>query len=131
MTQLDVPVSFGNVSIGENTAGISVKIDRKSLNPVAADELLCGRRVEAKIAAGTTEADPDQPLLFDDLDYQLAASFEVKGYSVRPKYIRATLNVILADIDVEVLGHFAKRQGRLVVFEVGELEEPVAEPAAA
>jgi len=35
---LDIPVQFGGVSIGDQTARLGVSIDRKSLNLNAADE---------------------------------------------------------------------------------------------
>lgn len=117
------PVSFGNVSIGDNTAGIPVRIDRSRLNPVAADDLLCGHRLNARLAVGDRDDDPDQQVMFDDMDYHLSASFEVKGYSVKPKYIKATFNVCLNDIAIEDLGHFAKRSGQLAVDGVEPLPD--------
>ena len=122
---LDVPVSFGRVSIGEGSVSIPVKIDREHLNPEAADGLLCGCRAKGEIAAGqegTTE-DPDQQTTFEIMKHRQTGMFEIKGYSVGPKAISATLNLLLKDVKVTEIVEFAKRSGRLRIESVAPLEE--------
>ncbi len=122
---LDVPVSFGNVSIGDGSVSISVKIDRERLNPEAADGLLCGCRAKGEIAAGeeAASAGPDQQQTFEAMTHRKTGIFEIKGYSVRPKAISATLNLLLKDVVIQELGHFAKHDGRLRIESVAPLEE--------
>lgn len=120
---LNVPVAFGNVSIGDGSASVKVTVDRENLNPDAADDLFCGRRLQGKIAVGQPNEDPTQKRMFEDLDYRIEATFEAKGYSVRPKGIGATLNVLLKEVDVETLSHFAKHDGRMIVLNAEPLGE--------
>jgi len=117
------PVEFGNVSIGDGTVGLSIKIDRTHLDPQQADDLLCGRRLQSRLAVGKPGDDVDQTYLFDDAEHKLTASFDVKGFAVKPKHIRATFCGALADLEIEELGHFAKRAGRLLIDAVSELED--------
>lgn len=124
---LDVPVTFGRVSIGAASASITVKIDRTVFGPDQADELLCGRRLAAKLATGGVINSPGQQVLFDDMENKLGASFEVKGFSVKPKYIRFTLNGLLEDLDLDSLGYFAARQGVFVITGVEDLDATTAD----
>lgn len=123
MQALDVPVSFGNVSIGDGSVSIPIKIDREHLNPETADGLLCGCRAKAEIRAGGQATDPEQQVMFEDMDHQQAGIFEIKGYSVKKKAISATLNILLSDVEIKQLGYFAKHDGRLRIESVAPLEE--------
>ncbi len=125
---VDVPVRFGNVSIGDGSASVSVSIDRDDMNPAAADNLLCARRLTAVIAVGGDSDDADQQLLFDDMRHKIETVFEVKGYSVKAKEVRATFNMLLKDVKITILGKFAKHRGRLVVFQAALIEDNVDEP---
>lgn len=118
---LDVPVAFGSVTIGDGSVSIAIMIDRENLTPEAADGLLCGCRVKGEIRAGAP-SEPDQQVMFDDLEFKQAGMFEIKGYSVRPKSIRSTLNMLLNDVDVKELEHFAKHSGRFRIEAAAPLE---------
>ncbi len=122
---LDVPVSFGRVSIGEGSVSIPIKIDREHLNPEAADGLLCGCRVKGEIAAGqeAATAAPDRQNTFEIMKHRQTGMFEIKGYSVAPKAISATLNVLLKDVKITEIVEFAKHDGRLRIESVAPLEE--------
>ncbi len=120
---LSVPVKFGSVSIDDGSASVPVTIDRGNLAPAKADDLFCGRRLKGKIAVGCANEDPEQTHMFDDMDYRVEAVFEVKGYGVKPKEIKATLNVLLKEVKVETLSHFAKHDGLMIVLESALLGE--------
>ena len=122
---LDVPVNFGDVSIGDGTARIGVRIDRSLLNIDAADELLCGRRLSGRLlvlppgdASNQTYIDP---VVGGDLKHELESTFDVKRFSASPKNITAGLTFSLQEVEVSELSHFAKRGGRLVVAGIEEI----------
>jgi hypothetical protein len=122
---LDVPVNFGDVSIGDGTARIGVRIDRSLLNIDAADELLCGRRLNGRLlvtppgdANSQTYIDPE---VSGDLKHELESTFDVKRFSASPKNITAGLTFSLQEVEVSELSHFAKRGGRLVVASIAEI----------
>ncbi len=118
---LDVPVAFGSVTIGDGSVSIAIMIDRENINPETADGLLCGCRVKGEIRAGAP-SQPAQEMLFDDLEFKQVGMFEIKGYSVRPKTIRATLNMLLKEVDTKELEHFAKHSGRFRIEAAAPLE---------
>lgn len=119
------PVQFGNVTIGDGSASVRVTIARDHLIVTDAEDLFCGRRLQAKIGTGDQNENPAQMHLIDDLQYEIEATFESKGFSVKPKTLAATLNVLLSDLNdkIDTLGHFAKRAGKLDVQEVAPLGE--------
>lgn len=122
---LDVPVNFGDVSIGDGTARIGVRIDRSLLNIDAADELLCGRRLNGRLlvtppgdANSQTYIDPE---VSGELKHELESTFDVKRFSASPKNITAGLTFSLQEVEVSELSHFAKRGGRLVVASIAAI----------
>lgn len=122
---LDVPVNFGDVSIGDGTARIGVRIDRSLLNIDAADKLLCGRRLNGRLlvtppgdANGQTYIDPE---VGGELKHELESTFDVKRFSASPKNITAGLTFSLQEVEVSELSYFAKRGGRLVVASIAEI----------
>lgn len=121
---LDVPVAFGGVSVGDETARIGVTVLRQRLNVDAAEGVFCGRRLTGRILL--CEGDPDQQSFLADADCEVAGVFDCKTFRVGPKEIGAGLTFSLADIDVGDLAGFAKRSGRLLVEGVADLpdEEP-------
>jgi len=126
---LRAPVEFGTVSIGKGSASVPCKFERDFFTLQRAEELLCGRRLNASIATG--QDGEEQPKLFEDLETTVAAIFEVKGFSVKPDHLKATLNVQLAEIDVELLSHFANRKGQVKIDGAEAIEEASGEEAPA
>lgn len=121
-TVLDVPVAFGNVSIGDGTARLTMTIDRASMNIDAADEALCGRRLTGTVWLTQDGEDKGQQMLGDDMRRSVDGVFDVKGFRVTPKAISTGLTFSLRDVDVEELSHFAKKTGRFSVTGVTSLE---------
>ena len=121
---LNVPVQFSNVSIGDQVARIGVAIDRDNLNIDAADECLCGRRLTGLVIVLPPGEDAAQMTMIDKGDrHEISGSFDVKGFSANRKRIAAGLTFPMAEIPIEQLGHFAKKSGRLIVHELGEIPE--------
>lgn len=117
---LDVPVEFGNVTLGDGTARLGIKISRDVLNINAADETLCERRLTGKVVLGHENDSPGQTT-FVNSDYVVEASFDTKRYSVGSKTIATGLTVNLKEIDVEDLSHFSKKKGRMVLTGIGAI----------
>jgi len=122
-TILDVPVSFGGVSIGQDTARVGIKIERGNLALDRADECFCGKRLTGKIILGRRDDAKGQGKLIEDTDYEVAGAFDVKRIGVSPAQISTGLTFALASVDVGDLSHFAKGQGRMVVENVAELPD--------
>jgi hypothetical protein len=121
---LDIPVAFGNVSIGDLTARLGVTIDRGSLTVSKADKDLCCRRLTGKIIARPNGVKGDQdPLPGVGDDFELKGIFDVKGFSTTGKKIGVGLTFSLDGIDVSNLAHFAKREGMLQVDGIEDLPE--------
>jgi hypothetical protein len=123
---LDIPVSFGGVSIGDQTARIGVKISRECLNIDAADEALCGKRLVGKVVLGHNGDSAGQGKLFDGADHEISGAFDVKRFSVGPKEITAGLTFSLGSIDLSELGHFAKQSGRMLVESILAIPDDAA-----
>ena len=122
MAILDVSVSFGGVSIGDTTAKVSFTVDRGSFDLEAADRFLCGKRLTGRLVVVRGNEDPDQEPLpgMEDDKFELASVFDCKGFRATPKAIASGAVFLLESIDVSVLGHIAKKSGRLIVASVEE-----------
>jgi len=119
-----IAVDFGNVSIGDGTARIGIKIDRNDMELSEAEDTLCGRRITGSIKLVRTNEDPAQKPIsgMEDDQHEIKGTFDVKAISVSPKRISAGLTFSLKSIPFEQLAFFAKRSGRLMVDNVAELE---------
>lgn len=122
---LELPVSFGGVSIGDRTARLGVSLDRNvvTLDVMKADQSLCGCRLTGKIVARSGEVAGEQDPLpgLDAGDTVLDATFDVKQLSITPASISFGLTFAIKGLDVGELAHFAKRSGKLIVYEVSEI----------
>jgi len=122
---LELPVVFSNVNIGDKTCRLGISISRGNITPTQADKRLCGKRLTGTIFAapdGVSTTNGQQALPGADGDLEMAGIFDVKGFTVSTKSIGAGLTFALASIDIETLAHFAKREGRIVITGVQELE---------
>ena len=124
-TICDLPVDFGGVSIGKETARLSVKIDRNmtGLSPNEADELFCGHRLTCKVIQRSNDDDPNQTTMVPDLYETVEGHADVKRMGVSASHIGFGLTWSLADVDVKTLALFSKASGRLVVFAVAPIPE--------
>lgn len=121
---IDLPVSFGNLSVGSATARLGVTVARSSINLDDADATLCGHRLTAKIIGRAANGKADQESLpgMND-DAELTAVFDVKGFRVTFSDIGFGLVASLNDIDIAILSHFPTREGRVEISNVADLTE--------
>lgn len=119
---LDVAVSFGGVSIGDTTAKVSFTINRDRFDLEEADRFLCGKRLTGRLVVVRGDEDPNQEPLpgMEDNKLELSSVFDCKGFRATPKTIASGAVFLLESIDVSVLGHVAKKSGRLIIQSVEE-----------
>lgn len=110
-------VKFGNVGMGDATATVRVTVNREVLNPIAADEMLCGKRLRVLMVLGAG-VDPAQRDFWDDVRYRVSATVDVKSYGVDPKNVKFGLTFNLTEVEDQPIAKFAKKEGCLVVEEV-------------
>lgn len=110
-------VKFKNLSVGDETTTLGFSVSRDALNPDAAEELFCGKRLQVRLLAGPG-ADPEQGILWDDVQFDVEGIADVKKYSVTPKLISAGCAFQISGVDVMELTKFAKREGILLVVKV-------------
>lgn len=121
---LDLPVSFGGVSIGDETARVGFSVERERLSLENADAHLCGRRVTGWIQLTERNEHPDQGRLDGFGEPQrLEGTFDIKSIGVSRKSIHGGLTAAISEIKVEELALFAKRQGKLVIAESEEMPD--------
>lgn len=116
-------VSFGGVSIGEKTARIGIRVDRGVMELNQADEYFCDRRLSGKVVLGRFDESTGQRKLVDDVDHEVASTFDVKGFRCSTDFITTGLTFSLNDIDITELARFSKGEGRLVINDVAEIPE--------
>lgn len=124
-----IPVEYGNVSIGDQVARISMKIDRAKIDDTKALNLLCARRLTGTVTVTNTDVDPRQKNFFDTATASIEGSFDTKRVSVGPNDFGTGITVALAEIDVMELGKFAKKKGFLWIdnSEPIEVDDPEEE----
>jgi hypothetical protein len=127
---LDVGVKFGKVSIGDETASLPAQMDRERMNLIAADGYFTGKRLVGRIVVGGEDDTAGQGQM--DFGDSITGAFDVKKMQVSRKNISINLAFAIASIDVGALAHFAKKGGRLIIDEVGDIpldeEGAVADP---
>lgn len=123
MPEVDVPVQFGSISIGDATARLGCKISRQVMGVVQADSLFSATRLTGRVVLGGADEDAGQGRILDDDQPQIVAAFDSKQYAGQRKWFSFGLTFNLASIDVKELSGFAKRSGRLIVDAIAELPE--------
>lgn len=121
-------VTFGGVSIGDNTARLGIAIDRGVINLNRADDLFCNRRLTGKVVLGMFDEGDGQGKLIDDVDHEVAGAFDVKGFRCSADVITIGATFSLKDIDIAELAKFSKGQGRLIVQDANDIPEVPKEP---
>lgn len=121
-TKVTFGCEFGGVSIGDQTARIGVAVDKAGLDPLTAEEVLCGRRVSVKIEL-QPENEKDQRRFAGMEPIQLLTVCDIKSYRSAVNSWGFGLTFALQEIEVDDLGRFAKRTGRCEVQVLGNSGE--------
>lgn len=126
--KLELAVNFGSVSIGDETAHISVSCPRERLGIAMADQFLCAKRVGVSLKlgpSGTSGDDPGQGQFegMDDAFADLSASADTGNVGFSRKKVGFGLTFALDEIGTAELGAFAKREGWLKIHSAEPLPE--------
>lgn len=123
MDKTEIRVEFGNVSIGDQTARLGVKIARESLSLADGDRIFCGRRIWGKVILGEP-GNPDQQRLpgMEDAQHEIEGAFDTKQLGVKPNDYSVGLTFNIQSIDISELAKFAKKSGVLQVVSVKDLD---------
>lgn len=119
---LDLPVDFGGISYGDETARLSCRAARDSISLDDADANLCGKRLELELVAMPAGSLPGQQQL-PDMDEKLKGIADVKRFGVGVDEISFGLTFALSSIDKNQLLEFRKRSGRIVITHVEVLPD--------
>lgn len=125
--KIDLPVEFGGVTIGQQTAKLGLKISREVMNIIAADESFCGRRVTGSVGVGGQGDSPGQQYLLADMSDVIDATFDIHRFSVGPDHYTTGLTFKLKEIDIGQLARFSKGTGRLVMSNIELIPTDVVE----
>jgi hypothetical protein len=136
---IQFPVKCGNVSIGEKTISIPIKIERENCSLSRMDQCLVARRLTAHLVLGAVAAGdaPAQQALdgMDDSNKEVSAVIQTSGVSVSENAFGVTLNFNKKDVEHGELDDFAKKQASLIIDAVDEIpdeyldDEPAPAPA--
>lgn len=121
---MDLPVAFGNVSFGDGTGRIGIKVDRAALKDLGdADDALAGTRITGRIVLGRADDAKGQQRMQYDEETAIEASFDCKGFTVNAKRIGFGLTVNLQEIKdrIEAFAGFSKHDGRFQVASVSAI----------
>lgn len=127
---LDVPVSFGNVGIGDEKARLGILIDRQRITLTKAETFLCNSRSEVRLHVDPN-ASGDQPgqekMDFAKAEIRLEGVADVGRFGVGRKTISAGLTFAIGSTNVADLARFAKKSGQLVLNRIGDAGEGAEE----
>lgn len=118
---ITLPVQFGKVGFGDETASISFAVSRDHLELDTADNILCARRFNCKIILQPKDDDQAQQYMVDGLRLEVAGSADTTQTSWNRKYIKCGLTFSLSDVEDSELWKFSKKQGRLEISDVDEI----------
>lgn len=120
---VDIPVDFGGISLGKDTARIGISFPMSVLSLEKAFETLCGHRLQCAITLDkSNDQENGQKRIVDDLDEQIDCLVDVKKIGVSPDTISAGLTLAIVDLDLPRFAKFRKSKGRLVVSSIQPLE---------
>jgi hypothetical protein len=112
---------FGNVSIGDQTASIPVKVDSVRFHPDEAERILVGRRVNATIAL-EEHSERDQRRLPEMEPPRIETVCDIKSYRRTVNDWNFKLTFALKEVDAGILSQFAHRTGRCELEVLGDAD---------
>lgn len=124
--QLDIPVEFGGVSIGQKTARLGMTVSREVLNINAADEAFVERRVTGLVILGGGQDSAGQTT-FIDTDERIEGTFDIHRFGVKSETYTTGLTFALKEIDIATLALFSKGKGRLILTDIDDIPADVVE----
>lgn len=128
-----LPVQFGGVTIGDETAAVSVRILHDDLVEqstgdakvdhecavVRAFQVLCCRRLAGRIVLGRRDEGETQGKLYET-DLAIEAAFDTNNLNVGHKAVACRLSMAISEVDVGTLAKFSKHDGFFVITSLME-----------
>ena len=106
---LTVPVQFGKSITDADALAIGVTIEREHISLEDVDAYFSGRRLDVTLG---TASDPDQTKFWDDLEWIVRTTAEVKGVRIAEKF---TTRLVFDELAIESLRPFKHRKGAIVI----------------
>lgn len=122
----DIPVDFGGVSIGQNTARLSFKVSRASIPLSDADELFVERRLRGKIQLGGQSDGAGQGTLFECRE-SIDGTFDIHRFGVTSEAYTTGATLKMNEVDIAMLAKFSKGAGRIIVLESEDIPDEIPE----
>ncbi len=123
---LTIPLTYGNVTVGDETISVGVKTERKNLTLSSADKQLIGKRLIGRVTCRPESGEnPEQGSLIDDGEVEVEGAFDVHGIHVTRKKLSFGLSFARSSVDITIITDFAKRSGNLVITEIGDIPKEV------
>lgn len=122
--ELDLPVTFSGLSVGERTCRLGVTVGRGNYSVAKADKQLCERRLKVRLVAKRNGAHADQqslPGMHDDI--HVTGTCDVKKFSAGGKTITFGCTFVINSIDLASLTSFPNREGRFIVDGIEDIPE--------
>jgi len=115
-------VDFGNVTLGDGTARVGIKLSRALTTLEEADGHFCSRRLTGEIMVLKEGEDPTQKTIANDVRHTVKGVFDVKSFLVKTEYLSFGLAFSIQDINPGELSFFAKKSGMLTIGAVEDLD---------
>lgn len=122
---LELPVDYGNVSIGKKTIRLTTKTSRKSLTLTQADKQLCDCRLSGIILSRAGDGASEQGSLpgAEGNDIELEGVYDVKKISFDKDGISFGLTFVKKGVDKEALSQVSGTSGMLIVFSIDDIPD--------
>jgi len=117
--RLELEVSFGSFSCGDQTARLRFHVERSRMNLEQADAYLCGARLDVALLACQKGDAPGQQHLEGTAD-TIQSVADCKQYSVKPEEFSAGLTFAKTAELVSELSQLAKRPGKIYIQRIGD-----------
>jgi len=125
--KLKLPVHFGGVSIGEDTAAIGITLTHEDLAIKSPDtppvlrayELLCTRRLKVILTLGRRDEGETQGKLLET-DITINGTCDTNSLGVTTKSLGSRLSFALSEVNASDIAQFAKRDGFMTIASLME-----------
>lgn len=117
-----LPCSFTGVSIGKDSARISVSVPTEKLPWEDARNLFVAARISVKLTCDAHNGDAEGQQTMEGCDRDLDIEAESQGFHTYSDRYTASLKVCKSDTDIAALGEFANRRGKIKIKRVGNAD---------
>lgn len=117
-----LPCSFTGVSIGKDTARISVSVPSEKLSLDEAHALFVGARLSGTLTCDAHNGDAEGQQTMPGCSKELEIDAESQGFHTYSDRYTASLKVSKSDTDIAALAEFANRRGKIKAKRTGDAD---------